>query len=117
MKIHRLLKITAAIWLVRATPSEATCDFFAEPQRYNTQNSGDVIVIGQQADRRYRVVLSGEDERVLAEIQACIPDAFATSAQFGPYIQIASFSSRADAETIRRILRKEGYRARVIYAR
>lgn len=111
----KLLGISAAIWLVRTPPAQATCEFFAEPQRYNTQTNGDVIVIGQQADRRYRVILGGEDEAAFAAIQACILDAFATASQFGPYIQIASFDNRADAETIRRILRQEGYRTRVIY--
>lgn len=104
-------------WLAAAPPSHATCEFFSAPQRFNTQTNGDTIVIGAQPDRRYRVVLARQDETALAEIRACIPDAFATRSSFGPYIQIGSFDNRRDAEIIRRILSKEGYQVRVTYIR
>ena len=107
--------------LMIATPSQAACEFFSEPQRYNTQTDGEVIVIGAQLNRRYRVVVAGkslaEDEAMLAGIRACVLDAFVTHSELGTYIQVGSFDRRSDAETIQRILRREGYRARTIYSR
>ncbi len=108
--------ITLLAWIFTAQPSQAaTCDFFSEPQRYNTQTHGEVIVIGAQRDRPYRVVIIGESHDTLAAIQACILDAFIADNRFGAYIQVGSFKTRSDAETIRLILQKEGFSARVIY--
>lgn len=104
-----------------ATSSRAACEFFSEPQRYNTQINGDVVVIGAQLNRRYQVVVAGkstaEDEAMLTAIRACVLDAFVTHSELGTYIQVGSFDRRRDAETIQRILRREGYRARTIYGR
>lgn len=100
-----------------AQPASAECTFFSVPQRYNTQTVDDVIVIGDQSDRPYRVVVTGDDEAVLRRIQACVLDAFATRSKFGPFIQVGSFSRRRDAEDLRRILRREGFDARVTYRR
>ena len=106
-------------WLIMATPSQAACEFFSEPQRYNTQTDGDVVVIGAQLNRPYRVVVAGksaaEDEAMFAGIRACVLDAFITCSELGTYIQVGSFNRRSDAETIQRILRRAGYRARTIY--
>lgn len=108
--------LTAFTGSFTAQPSQAaTCDFFSEPQRYNTQMREAVIVIGVQRDRPYRVVVIGESRDTLAAIQTCILDAFITDSRFGTYIQVASFDNRGDAETIRRILQKEGFAARVTY--
>ncbi len=98
-----------------AQPSQAACEFFSEPQRYNTETQGDVIVIGSQADRRYRVVVAGTDAATLSAIRACVLDAFVARSRAGSYIQVGSFANRSDAETIRRILQREGYRTRVVY--
>lgn len=103
--------------LIAAQPSQAACDFFSEPQRYNTETQGDVIVIGRQADRQYRVIVPGNDEMTLSGIRACVLDAFVSRSRTGDYIQVGSFASRRDAETIRRILQREGYHTRVIYRR
>ena len=108
--------LSVIFWLSMALPSKA-CEFFSAPQSFNTQASGDTIVIGAQPSRRYRVVLGGQNDAALAEIRTCILDAFATRSSIGPYIQIGSFENRRDAETIRRILQKEGYRVRVNYGR
>lgn len=108
--------ITLFAWSFTAQPSQAaTCDFFSEPQRYNTQTRGEVIVIGAQRDRPYRVVIISESRDTLAAIQACILDAFIADDRFGAYIQVGSFNNRSDAETLRLILQKEGFSARVIY--
>lgn len=107
----------AIAWLLIAQPGQAACDFFSEPQRYNTETEGDVIVIGGQPDQRYRVVVAGTDAATLSAIRACVLDAFVTRSRTGSYIQAGSFANRSDAETIRRILQGEGYRTRVIYRR
>jgi hypothetical protein len=98
-----------------AMPGLANCEFFAEPQRYNTQRNGDVIVIGAQPDRRYRVVIVGDDAQTYKAVSDCILDAFIAQSRLGPYIQVGSFDRRADAETIVRILRRQGYGARTVY--
>ncbi len=54
---------------------------------------------------------------MLAGIRACVLDAFVTHSDLGTYIQVGSFDRRSDAETIQRILRCAGYRARTIYSR
>jgi len=104
-------------WISTAVPSQAACEFFSLPQRFNTQVAEDVIVIGHQPGKSYRVVVLTEDPNTLTEIRACVLDAFATRSRFGPYIQVGSFSRRSDAEVIRRILNRSGYRARVTYHR
>ena len=108
--------LVVIIWLAIALPGKAACEFFSTPQRFNTQTEGDIIIIGAQPNRRYQVILGGQNSAALAEIRACIPDAFATRSRIGPYIQVGSFENRRDAETVRRILRKEGYQVRVNYA-
>jgi hypothetical protein len=115
MRLVKEIGIGAIAWLIAATPSDAACEFFSSPQRYNTQTNGDVIVIGAQLDRPYHVIVTGDNETTLAGIRSCILDAFISQSHLGPYIQVGSFDRRSDAETIKRILRQEGYRARVIY--
>ena len=100
-----------------AQASGQACEFFSAPQRYNTQTNGNVIVIGEQPNRRYRVIITGENETTLAGIRACILDAFVGQSQLGAYIQVGSFEHRSDAETIQRILQAEGYPTRVVYRR
>lgn len=79
-----------------------------------------MIVIGAQLNRHYQVVVAGksaaEDEAMLTGIRACVLDAFVTHSELGTYIQVGSFNRRSDAETIQRILRREGYQARTIYS-
>lgn len=118
--------LTASIftWVVLASPSHA-CEFFSVPQRFNTQVSEEVIIIGPQVGRPYQVLVLSEDPATLAEIRACVLDAFATqsseggvwSSRFGRYIQVGSFSRRSDAEVVGRVLNRSGYRARVTYRR
>lgn len=75
-------------------------------------------MIGQQRQQPYRVVIAGDDAATLSAIRECVLDAFMTRTRpMGSYIQVGSFASRRDAETIRGILQKEGYRPRVIYIR
>lgn len=111
------LGFSGLVWLLVAAPAQANCEFFSEPQRFNTRTEGDVIIIGWQRQQPYRVMIVGDDETALLAIRECVLDAFATRTRFGTYIQVGSFASRQDAETIRRILQKEGYRPRVIYIR
>ncbi len=116
MRLVKGFGVGAIAWFITVTPSQAACEFFSSPQRYNTQTEGDVIVIGAQANRRYRVIVAGNDETTLAGIRSCILDAFISQSHLGSYIQVGSFDRRSDAETIERILRQEGYRARVTYS-
>ena len=111
------LRFSGLVWLLAAKPAWAGCDFFSEPQRFNTYMNGDVIVIGHQRQQPYRVVIAGDDATTLAAIRACVLDAFVTRTRLGAHIQVGSFTSRRDAEIIRRILQQEGYRPRVIYGR
>ncbi|MGD1898270.1 MAG: SPOR domain-containing protein [Phormidesmis sp.] len=103
-----------ALFLITAH-SAAACEFFSIPQQYNTTEFGDVVVIGYQAERPYRVVVLSDDQDTLNEVRECVTDAFATRSRIGDYIQVASFSRRSDAEVIRRVLRRAGYRSRVVY--
>jgi len=112
----KAIALTLPCFILLAQPA-AACTFFSVPQRYNTQSVDGVIVIGEQRDRPYRVIVTGADEAALQSIQACILDAFSTTSKFGPYVQAGSFDSRRDAESLRRILRREGHNARVIYRR
>ncbi len=100
-----------------ASGASETCEFFSTTQRYNTQTNGDVIVIGAQAGRRYRVIVVGQRENELAAIRACVVDAFMTTSSLGSYIHVGSFGSRSDAESIRRVLVRAGYPARIVYVR
>lgn len=112
--------------------AEQTCEFFSAPQRYNTQHidaegreieeansaaTESTIVIGLQPNRPYQVIVPGSDEASLTILRTCILDAFVSQARFGPYIHIGSFSDRSDAESLKRILTREGYPARVFYRR
>jgi len=108
---------SGALWLLSVSPGFAACELFSDPQQFNTSTSDDVIVIGHQQNRRYHLVLPRADEASVREIQACVLDAFLTRSRAGEYLQIGSFDRRSEAETIRRILRRSGYRPRVVYNR
>jgi hypothetical protein len=95
----------------------SACTFLSEPQRYNTQTRDNVIVIGAQPNRRYRTVIVGDDAETLTGLRTCVIDAFAAQSRLGPYIQVGSFERRAEAEQLRRRLRRAGYRPRVVYGR
>ncbi|MEL6939877.1 MAG: hypothetical protein AAFO84_11865 [Cyanobacteria bacterium J06598_1] len=103
--------------LAMADSSAVACEFFSVPQQYNTDASGEVVVIGHQSVRPYQVIVTSHNEQTLSEIRACVQDAFATRSRMGDYIQVASFEGRGDAETIGRVLRGHGYRSRVLYDR
>ena len=103
--------------LTLSQPAIATCTFFSQPQRYNTQISGDVIVIGEQRDRPYKVIVVSDEALVRDRIQACVLDAFETRSELGDFIRVGSFTRRGDAEALRRILQRAGYDARVTYRR
>ena len=111
------LGVAGGICLSVALPAQAACEFFSEPQRFNTQADGGLIVIGQQPQQSYQVAIPGDDMTTLTAIRACVLDAFVARTRLGTYIQVGSFASRRDAETIRRILQREGYRPRVLYVR
>ena len=115
---------SAIALLAMAESSVAACEFFSVPQSYNTSTrfdeSGEVIVIGHQPERPYRVVVVSPDgempsNEALGEIRECVLDAFATRSGLGNYIQVASFDRRGDAEVIGRVLRQSGYSSRVVY--
>lgn len=111
------LGFSGLVCLLVVVPAQGACEFFSEPQRFNTRTEEDVIVIGQQRQQPYRVVIVNEGEATLSAIRECVLDAFAARTRFGNYIQVGSFASRQDAETIRRILQKEGGSPRVTYVR
>ena len=117
LSLTRPTVISLALCSVLSQPASASCIFFSEPQRYNTQRDGETIVIGDLSDRPYRVVVFSDDETTVQRIQACILDAFLTQSDFGPYMQAGSFERRSDAESLKRILQREGYDARVTYRR
>ncbi len=115
-RLLRWLGISAIAWAAFSRPARAECVLFSEPQRFNTQTADGVIVIGHQSGRPYRVVVMDGSAATLGRIRTCVLDAYSTRSRIGSYIQIASFSNRQDAETIRRILRSHGYPARVVYS-
>lgn len=95
------------------------CTFFSSPQQFNTSTSEDgTIIIGRQTDKPYRVIVPGSrSPDLVSAVRACVADAFVSRTSSGEYLQVGSFDRRGDAETIRRILRKEGYPTRVVYSR
>lgn len=102
---------------IPVVPPQEDCQFFSTSQRYNTQAEGDVVVIGAQPNQRYRVIIESRSADTLSAIRACVVDAFLTRSALGTYINVGSFKSRSDADTIRQILRRSGYPARTIYVR
>ncbi|MGB3788350.1 MAG: SPOR domain-containing protein [Phormidesmis sp.] len=116
-RLFKWLGIGAIAWTAFSQPAQADCILFSEPQRFNTQTSDNIIVIGHQSERPYRVVVMDGSEAMLDRIRTCVLAAYSTRSRIGSYIQIASFSNRQDAETIRRILRSHGYPTRVVYSR
>ncbi len=115
--LFKWLGISAIAWSALSRSAQAECLLFSEPQRFNTRTADNVIVIGHQSDRPYRVVVMDGSDTTLDRIRTCVLDAYSTRSRIGRYIQIASFGSRQDAETIRRILRSYGYPTRVVYSR
>lgn len=72
---------------VLAQTAQIECALFSEPQRFNTQQtsasqsdaqSAEVIVIGHQPNRPYRVVLIDGSEATLTRIRTCVLDAYLT---------------------------------------
>lgn len=109
--------IGAIAWVAFSLPAQAECALFSEPQRFNTRTTDNTIVVGHQPDRPYRVIVTDDSEVTLARLRCCVLDAYLTRSRLGSYVHIASFSKRQDAETIRRILRRDGYPVRVVYGR
>lgn len=118
-----LMLIAAPLQALEQTPLPVVlepiqpCEFWPEPQQFNTQRRRDTIVIGQQRNRRYQVIIPGGDATTLRTLRTCVSDAFASRVRWGRYLQIGSFASRSEAEAIRKALQKEGYHPRVIYSR
>ena len=107
---------------VSDSSAQVECRMLAEPQQFNTQQLDDlegenVIVIGHQPNRPYRVAITRASDATFARIRACVPDAYLTRSRVGRYIQVASFNKRRDAEAIYRILQRYGYSARLFYLR
>lgn len=101
---------------------QSECTLFPEPLQLNTQQfegEGEegVIVIGHQPDRRYRVIVVDRSQATFERLRTCVLDAYLTRLRIGSYIHVGSFRKRREAEAIRRILRRNGYRVRVIYRR
>ncbi|MEM8503870.1 MAG: SPOR domain-containing protein [Cyanobacteria bacterium P01_D01_bin.1] len=110
--------------LSQAAPQavQSECTLFPEPLQLNTQQFEDegeesVIVIGYQPNRRYQLILVDRSEETFNRLRTCVLDAYLTRLRTGSYVQVGSFRRRREAEAIRRILRRNGYRVRVIYRR
>ena len=115
--MFKWLKICGIAWGAISLPVQAECTLFSEPQRFNTQVTDDVVVIGRRPNHPYSVVVIDDSEATLATLRLCVLDAYLTRSRLGGYIHVASFSKRQDAEAITRILRGDDYPARVIYRR
>ena len=122
-----ILGLSAATWLAFTAGANAACEIFSVPQRFNTQTveapvsgeetSEEIVVIGAQPERRYRVVMLSANRDTLISIRDCVLDAIITRSRFGDYILVGSFDRRDDAELISRLLREAGYPARVTFQR
>lgn len=108
---------SAIAWLLMISPVWATCQFLSEPQHFNTQTDGDLVIIGGQRHQPYRVIVPGNNPSTLEDIRTCVTDALATRSRLGSYILVGSFARRGPAEDLGRRLRAAGYRARTIYRR
>ena len=117
-KVRAISLLGSAIaTLILCAPVQAACEIFSEPQRFNTQTQGSVIVIGYQTDKRYQVILPTVSDDALADIRDCVTDAYIARSRIGDYIHVGSFGSRREARDLRRILNRSGYQARVVYVR
>lgn len=98
-------------------PEVSACDWLVTPAHINSEQQGDVIVIGALSDRPYLVVLPHGDTDALALVRRCIPDAFLTQSRLGNYIQAGAFRHRSEAHDLARVMSREGFRPRVIHRR
>ncbi|MEO1591174.1 MAG: hypothetical protein AAFU71_07780 [Cyanobacteria bacterium J06632_22] len=109
--------------LLGATPPLSTaavaqsCTVLPRPQRLNTERRGDVIHIGALPWRPYSVILPTPPAHVLGDIRACVPDAYQSRSRLGPFVQVGSFTTRAEAEAIHRQFVAAGYSTRVTHRR
>ena len=94
-----------------------TCAVLSQAQRLNTEQREDVIHIGALPWRPYRVIVPTPEAGLLADIRACVPDAYQGQSRLGPFIQVGSFTTRADAEAVHRQFTAAGYSTRVVHRR
>ncbi len=92
-----------------------SCTALPQPQRLNTEQRDEVIHIGALPWRPYRVILPTPTEADLATIRDCVPDAYQSQSRLGPFVQVGSFVTRAEAETVHRQFTAAGYSTRVIH--
>ena len=92
-----------------------SCTALPQPQRLNTEQRDEVIHIGALPWRPYRVILPTPTEADLATIRDCVPDAYQSQSRLGPFVQVGSFATRAEAETVHRQFTAAGYSTRVIH--
>ncbi len=75
------------------------------------------ILVGQTARTPYIVVIPGRNWQVLSRVQQYVPYSFLTRSRLGWYIQAGAFSRRSSAESLKHLLRSQGFDARVAYRR
>ena len=94
-----------------------TCTALPQPQRLNTEQIGEIIHIGAIPWRPYRVIVPVPEADILTALRACVPDAYQSQSRLGPFIQVGSFATRAEAEVVHRQFTDAGYSTRVIHQR
>jgi hypothetical protein len=67
------------------------------------------------AQNRYVVVVPLKDKDTLSRVRQLVPQAFQAESRLGIYVNAGSFRDRSDAEKVSRMLRSQGFDARVEY--
>ncbi|MEL6326903.1 MAG: hypothetical protein AAFQ61_08370 [Cyanobacteria bacterium J06626_23] len=111
--------VGVGLWFAWPTAVQAqSCEvLLTSPQSLNTEQRDEVIHIGALPWRPYLVILPGADAEQLTEVRACVPDAYLSQSRLGPFVQVGSFTTRAEAEVIHRQFQRVGYDTRLIHRR
>lgn len=100
-----------------AIAAAQVCAVLPQPQRLNTETWDEVIHIGALPWRPYSVILPAPETDDLTAIRRCVPDAYHSQSRLGPFVQVGSFLTRAEAEAVHRQFTAAGYSTRVIHRR
>ncbi|NRB09553.1 MAG: peptidoglycan-binding protein [Richelia sp.] len=71
------------------------------------------LAINNNSRSSYVVVVPLRDDETLTKVRQLLPQAFQAESRLGTYVNAGNFSVRSDAEKVTRMLRSEGFDARV----
>ena len=71
--------------------------------------------LSSNSQNRYVVVVPLGDNDTLSKVRQLVPQAFQADSPLGAYVNAGNFRDRSDAEKLSRMLRSQGFDARVTY--